>query len=88
MQFRSKYEAPWADRERVVIVKTVEGRIYRPVTKAEKCCQCGWCCLFCPVGCVTDRGTHFAANLDYCKGCGICAQECPVDAIVMVREGG
>lgn len=30
--------------------------------------------------------THFAPNLDYCKGCGICARECPAMAITMVRE--
>ena len=86
MQFRSKYEAPWADRKTGLILKTGEWRVYRPVAKVEKCCECGWCHLLCPVGCVTHRGTHFAANVDYCKGCGICAKECPVDAIMMVRE--
>ena len=88
MRFRSKYEAPWVDRKAVFVLKTGEWRVYRPVTREEKCCECGWCYLFCPVGCITHRGTYFTAYLEYCKGCGICAQECPVNAIKMVREEG
>jgi Pyruvate/2-oxoacid:ferredoxin oxidoreductase delta subunit len=34
-----------------------------------------------------DRGDHYEANLDFCKGCGICARECPKQAYTMVPEG-
>lgn len=88
MHYQSKYEAAWADPETPLIIKTGDWRFQRPVTKAEKCCQCGWCYLFCPTGCITDKGTYFAANLDYCKGCGICARVCLVHAITLVREEG
>ena len=86
MKFTSEYEGPWASPAELYILDTGAWRYQRPVAKEHKCCQCGTCYIFCPVGCVRDMGTHFAADLDYCKGCGICAQVCPVNAITMVRE--
>ncbi len=86
MEFRSKFEAPVADSATLALIKTGGWRLMRPVTKADKCCQCGTCYLYCPSGSVEDRGTHFSADLNYCKGCGICARLCPISAIIMVRE--
>ena len=86
IKFTSRFESSWADPRTMHILPTGEWRFQRPVTKAEKCCQCGWCYIFCPTGCIENRGTYFGANLDYCKGCSICAHVCPVDAIRMVRE--
>jgi len=86
MLLRSKYPGPWADTEEIFEIKTGEWRYQRPVTKIGKCMQCGTCYLFCPTGCISDRGTYFAANLEYCKGCGLCARLCPVSAVMMVRE--
>ena len=86
IKFRSRFEGSWADPKTMHILPTGEWRFQRPLTKAEKCCQCGWCYIFCPTGCIENRGTYFEANLDYCKGCSICARLCPVDAIRMVRE--
>lgn len=86
INFRSSFEGPWADPKTIHILPTGEWRVQRPVTKAEKCSRCGWCYIFCPVGCIEEKGGYFAANLDYCKGCSICARECPSDAIMMVRE--
>ena len=88
MEFKLKYEGPWTDTETVIVFPVGTWRFQRPVTKVEKCCQCGWCYIFCPNGAVVDKGTHFAANLDCCKGCGVCTTVCPVNAIVMIREGG
>jgi len=86
MEFISEYEAPWASPEELLVVDTGSWRYQRPVTKSDKCCHCGNCYLFCPVGCVKDDGTRFIANLDYCKGCAVCARLCPVNAISMERE--
>ncbi|MFC1980319.1 4Fe-4S binding protein [Chloroflexota bacterium] len=87
VRFLSKFEGPWADpSEKMYIINTGEWRYQRPVTKASKCRQCGWCYIFCPTQCIREKGTSFTANLDYCKGCGVCAQICPANAIMMVRE--
>jgi 2-oxoacid:acceptor oxidoreductase delta subunit (pyruvate/2-ketoisovalerate family) len=86
MRFQSPYEAPWASPEPELDIKTGEWRFQRPVTRVGKCRQCGWCYIFCPLGCIEERETHFAANLEYCKGCGICARVCPAKAIEVVRE--
>lgn len=86
MHLKSRFAGPWADPEQLHSVKTGEWRYQRPITKVGKCCQCGTCYLFCPTGCITNRGDHFAADLEYCKGCGLCAKLCPVSAIMVVRE--
>ena len=87
MQFRTRHEGPWQEVGALpFLLKTGEWRFQRPVTKVDKCRQCGSCYLYCPTGCISDRGTYFDADLDYCKGCGICARVCPVDAIRLVRE--
>ncbi len=86
VKFRSKYEGPWAEPESLHALPTGEWRYQRPVIKADKCCQCGWCFIYCPTGCIEDKGSYFTANLGYCKGCSICARVCPVYAIRMVRE--
>ncbi len=87
VQFKSEYEGPWARFDNALKLPTGTWRYQRPVTKADKCCHCGWCDLFCPSGSMEDKGSHFAADLDYCKGCGICAKICPVNAIIMIPEG-
>ena len=81
MEFQSKYESPWTDPELSFVVKTGEWRYQRPVTKKGKCCQCGWCYIYCPTGSIVNRGSYFEASLEYCKGCGICVRECPTKAI-------
>lgn len=87
MEFRTKFEGPCVEYNGMLLaVPTAAMRFQRPIVKADKCCHCGWCYLFCPTGTIVDKGTYFAANLDYCKGCGICASECPVQAIMLVRE--
>jgi 2-oxoacid:acceptor oxidoreductase delta subunit (pyruvate/2-ketoisovalerate family) len=86
MRLKSSFAGPWASPDRLHIIQTGEWRYQRPVTKVQKCCQCGTCYLFCPTGSIRNRGTHFASDLDYCKGCGLCARVCPVNAIMMVRE--
>jgi len=86
IEFITKYEGPWAEVSNPLTLPVGEWKVQRPVVKANKCCHCGTCYLFCPTGCIEDKGTHFEANLDFCKGCGICARECPVTAIALVRE--
>lgn len=86
MEFQSKFPGPCAEARRFSIVRTGEWREQHPVTEAGKCSQCGWCYLFCPTGCISDSGTYFRANLDYCKGCGVCARVCPRNAVTIVKE--
>ncbi len=85
MRYESEWEGPWG-RPRAVPIDMSDRRYQRPVTRAGKCTRCGVCFLFCPVGAVTDQGSHFAADMRYCKGCGVCSRECPVRAIAIVRE--
>jgi len=87
LRFRGLYEGSYRDVSRVPDRKTGNWRLQRPVINMGKCCQCGWCFLFCPSGSMEDKGSYFSPNLDYCKGCGICAKECTKSAIAMVREG-
>jgi pyruvate ferredoxin oxidoreductase delta subunit len=86
MKFISKFEGPWSTPKEPLDVKTGEWRSQKPVTRSEKCRQCGWCFVFCPCGCRKEMGNYFSADLDYCKGCGICARVCPAKAIMLVRE--
>jgi len=86
MKRRTVYEGPWAEAGELFSLRTGEWRYQRPVTRSDKCRRCGTCYLFCPTGCIEDRGGYFAADLDYCKGCALCAQVCPQNAIAIVRE--
>lgn len=86
MKFISKYEAPWASAEELLVLNTGDWRHQRPIVKTEKCCHCGTCYLLCSSGCVKDMGGHYAADLDFCKGCGVCARLCPINVITMVKE--
>lgn len=86
MQFRSRFEGPWATPEEPHDIKTGGWRSQRPITKVDKCRQCGWCFIFCPSGCIKEMEGYFTPNLDYCKGCGICSRVCPAKAIRLVRE--
>ena len=88
MRLKTRFHGPWASPGELHSARTGDWRHQRPVTRARKCAHCGTCYLFCPTGCVQDAGTHFSADLEYCKGCGICASMCPATAIVMVREEG
>ncbi|MEE4354653.1 MAG: 4Fe-4S binding protein [Desulfatiglans sp.] len=87
MKFKLKYEGPWAEIEKTLDMPTGNWRYSRPVIKFPKCCQCGWCYLYCPTGSIAiTEHERFTIDLTYCKGCGICASVCPVDAIMMVEE--
>ena len=86
IEFITKYEGPWSEVCDFLVLPVGDWKTQRPLVNMSKCCHCGTCYLFCPTGCIEDKGTHFEAILDYCKGCGICAAECPALAIAMVRE--
>lgn len=86
MEFMSPYEGPWADTKDLKKLPTGEWRSQRPVSNAKKCRQCGMCYIFCPVGCIEEKETHFEVNLDFCKGCATCVQVCPAGVIKMEPE--
>lgn len=86
MRFRSRFEGAWADPESLHVIRTGDWRLKRPATRQARCSHCGLCFLLCPNGCVRDRGSHFEADLEFCKGCGVCARVCPGAAIVMMEE--
>lgn len=67
-------------------VNTGEWRSQRPQVRAHLCKKCASCYIHCPTQCISEKTTHFIADLDYCKGCGICAYECPAFAIIMIEE--
>jgi 2-oxoacid:acceptor oxidoreductase delta subunit (pyruvate/2-ketoisovalerate family) len=84
----SPFEAAWTDfTKKFLIEKTGEWRYRRPELKKWACRQCGWCSIYCPVGCMElDENSYYQPNLNYCKGCGVCAKECPAYAISMRPE--
>ena len=86
MRFRSRFEGAWADPEALLVIRTGDWRLARPVVREGRCSHCGVCYLLCPNDCIKDRDTHFAADLEFCKGCGVCARVCPGAAIVMQEE--
>jgi len=86
MEIDRDAEGLWASPEHMFEINVAEWRFQRPVTQADRCCQCGVCSHFCTDGCIEDNGTCYTAVLESCKGCGICAVLCPVDAIKMERE--
>ena len=88
MRYRSRFEGAWADPEALLVIRTGDWRIERPVVREGRCSHCGVCYLLCPNNCIKDRSTHFAADLEFCKGCGVCARVCPGAAIVMKEEVG
>ncbi|MCX6013103.1 MAG: 4Fe-4S binding protein [Chloroflexi bacterium] len=85
-KFNTKYESSWSSYEFLTTLDTGSWRSERPVVDAAKCRQCGWCYLYCPVGCIDNIDGKFVPNLKWCKGCGVCVKECPVAAIKMVTE--
>lgn len=88
MRYRSRFEGAWADPEALLVIRTGDWRLERPVVREGRCSHCGVCYLLCPNNCIKDRSTHFAADLEFCKGCGVCARVCPGAAIVMREEVG
>lgn len=86
IKYTSKYESPWASPATLHTINTGDWRHQRPVTKQSKCGHCATCYIFCPTGCITDKGGYYGADLSTCKGCGICAHECPTKAITIIRE--
>jgi pyruvate ferredoxin oxidoreductase delta subunit len=89
MRFHSPFEGPWADPEAGLFsVRSGDWRQQRPVANGARCCRCGLCFLYCPTGCISDRVTHFEAELEFCKGCGLCVYICPAAAIAMRAEEG
>ena len=85
--FQIRYESAWADASKLLTVRTGEWRFTAPLLDRKACRQCGWCSIYCPLGCIKLREDgYFLADLNYCKGCGICAHECPAHAIQMVTD--
>jgi 2-oxoacid:acceptor oxidoreductase gamma subunit (pyruvate/2-ketoisovalerate family)/2-oxoacid:acceptor oxidoreductase delta subunit (pyruvate/2-ketoisovalerate family) len=84
----SPFESPWVDVDKkLMTVRTGEWRYRRPELNKAACRLCGWCSIYCPVGCLSPgEDQYYHPNLDYCKGCGVCASECPAKAIRMRPE--
>jgi len=87
VKIHQEHEGGWSDaRKPLLCLNTGSWRTQRPVADSAKCSFCGLCALYCPTGCMRDKGNHFQPDLEYCKGCGICAVECPRKAVVMISE--
>jgi len=89
MKFKTKYPGPWVDIDKTELLTSDVGdwRYRSPEVEKSKCSHCGQCYLYCPTGCIEDKGPYFEANLAFCKGCGICAKVCPIEAIKMTTGG-
>ncbi len=84
------YEAAWSCcDDRYATISTGEWRFEMPVLDRDACRKCGWCAVYCPIGCIRqNEAGYYVPDFKYCKGCGVCANECPADAIKMVIEEG
>lgn len=82
------FESAWDDTDQKMIsAKTGEWRYRRPELIKSACRKCGWCSIYCPVGCMKmGHDAYYHRDLNYCKGCGVCANECPALAIKMKAE--
>lgn len=86
----TSFESAWSDCDnRYAVINTGEWRFKKPVLDKDTCRQCGWCSIYCPVGCIkADEAGYYVPDFDYCKGCGVCSYECPAHAIKMIIEEG
>jgi 2-oxoacid:acceptor oxidoreductase gamma subunit (pyruvate/2-ketoisovalerate family)/2-oxoacid:acceptor oxidoreductase delta subunit (pyruvate/2-ketoisovalerate family) len=82
------FDTAWVDVDKQLqVLRTGTWRYKRPELNKSVCRLCGWCSIYCPVGCLAVREDHYYhPSLDYCKGCGVCANECPAQAIRMRPE--
>ena len=82
------FESAWSDvDEKLVTVHSGEWRYRRPELDKHACRLCGWCSIYCPVGCMKlGEDGYYHPDLDFCKGCGVCVNECPAHAIKMKAE--
>lgn len=86
MALNTTYQGSWLDVRDFYARPTGTWAERTPETDISKCRQCGLCFIYCPTGCIAEKGQGFRPNLDYCKGCGICARECPSKAIKMIEK--
>lgn len=87
-KFQLKTESVWSDaNQKMLALDTGGWRTERPVLDKSLCNYCGICAIYCPPGCMKDKGDHYEVDLAWCKGCGICAHECPKKALTMKPEG-
>ncbi|MBW2029204.1 MAG: 4Fe-4S binding protein [Deltaproteobacteria bacterium] len=86
VRLRLRFEGNWVESDKIITIPTGSWRFQRPVTRLDKCCQCGQCYIFCPTGSILEKEDRFAIDLKNCKGCGICARVCPNAAISMIEE--
>jgi 2-oxoacid:acceptor oxidoreductase gamma subunit (pyruvate/2-ketoisovalerate family)/2-oxoacid:acceptor oxidoreductase delta subunit (pyruvate/2-ketoisovalerate family) len=84
----TQYAAAWDDAgKKLLTVRTGEWRYRRPELDKAPCRLCGWCSVYCPVGCMkAGEDGYYHPDLNYCKGCGVCANMCPAHAIKMTAE--
>jgi len=87
-QLTSPFDAAWDDVDKkLVTANTGSWRYQQPNPNQTACRLCGWCSIYCPVGCMKiGEDGYYHPDLKYCKGCGICANECPANAIMMKAE--
>jgi len=75
------------NRNKIILKKTGNWRLFKPVIDYDRCSRCRACFVHCPHSCISlDESGYPQIDYENCKGCFTCMDECPKKVISKERE--